>query len=270
MHLTTTLTLLTLLTGLTLALPTPTIHNYPDPDVDFDSSNWDNKNYNDEWYNGNVIARGNREKERQKEEEEEREREEAEKKKKKDAYAQAYADSTFYFAYGSNLWEHQMQQRCPASKLIGVARLEGHRWFISSTGSANITADSGAETFGLVYSLQPTDKAVLDSREGVPDRHSKETATVSLSTPTGAGKQEVEALVYIDDKHLQPGQPKGQYVYRMNQSISDAIKRGMPEGYVRDVLRAFIPETWDEGVEEEARRRVLVSGAWEADQDKKR
>ncbi|KAF2163402.1 hypothetical protein M409DRAFT_33169, partial [Zasmidium cellare ATCC 36951] len=152
-----------------------------------------------------------------------------------------------YFAYGSNLWEHQMRQRCPTSKAIGLAKLKGCRWFISETGSANIEQDSEAETFGFLYSIKPADEAVLDSREGVPDRHTKVVVVVSFwpdATSEFAERkaQQVEALVYIDRKNLQTGQPKKEYIYRMNQGIQDAIAKGMPQEYVQDVMRKYIPE----------------------------
>lgn len=186
-------------------------------------------------------------------------------------------DPTFYFAHGSNLWEHQMQQRCPTSRIIGLAKVKGYRWFISSTGSANIEQDSEAETFGLLYSIKPADEAVLDSREGVPDRHTKEINVVSLWSQSTTGShdegdpQQVEegnALVYIDRKNLQDGQPKKEYIYRMNQGIQDAVARGMPQAYVDGVMRKYMPETWDRDAEDEAKRRILVSAAWDAQERK--
>jgi len=48
------------------------------------------------------------------------------------------AAETIYFGYGSNLWLHQMSQRCPESKYLGVGRLNGFRWNISPRGYANV------------------------------------------------------------------------------------------------------------------------------------
>ncbi|KAL9584321.1 MAG: hypothetical protein Q9203_004702, partial [Teloschistes exilis] len=41
---------------------------------------------------------------------------------------------TLYFAYGSNLWLHQMSLRCPSSVYVGVARLPNYRWIINARG----------------------------------------------------------------------------------------------------------------------------------------
>ena len=38
-----------------------------------------------------------------------------------------------YFAYGSNMDVAAMAQRCPRSKLLGVARLPRHKVFIITT-----------------------------------------------------------------------------------------------------------------------------------------
>ncbi|KAI5366573.1 putative gamma-glutamyl cyclotransferase, gamma-glutamylcyclotransferase [Septoria linicola] len=91
---------------------------------------------------------------------------------------------TIYFGYGSNLWLHQMRQRCPTSKYLGIARLKGYKWFIYDRGYANIVKlsdeeetrqesdgrqkhDYRTEVWGLVYGLEASDEARLDVNEGV-------------------------------------------------------------------------------------------------------
>lgn len=46
--------------------------------------------------------------------------------------------TNLYFGYGSNLWKAQMQSRCPTSKYLGIARLNGYRWIINKRGYANV------------------------------------------------------------------------------------------------------------------------------------
>lgn len=48
-----------------------------------------------------------------------------------------------YFAYGSNLRDAQMAARCPDSRKIGLARLRGYRWIITTRGYANIVESGG-------------------------------------------------------------------------------------------------------------------------------
>jgi gamma-glutamylcyclotransferase len=95
------------------------------------------------------------------------------------------SSKTLYFAYGSNLWLHQMSTRCPSSAYLGIARLPNYRWIINDRGYANVvvvsssTSSSSTPTksepkskysdvvYGLVFSLTPPDESRLDRNEGV-------------------------------------------------------------------------------------------------------
>ena len=111
---------------------------------------------------------------------------------------------TIYFGYGSNLWQHQMQLRCPDSQYLGVARLDNHTWLINDRGYANVVEQQQQQgttaaqvalelhphpqlqavlapsspspfpaVYGLVYALTPADEARLDINEGVPTAYTK-------------------------------------------------------------------------------------------------
>ncbi|KAL2260673.1 hypothetical protein VTK26DRAFT_5241 [Humicola hyalothermophila] len=121
---------------------------------------------------------------------------------------------TPYFAFGSNLWQHQMALRCPSSPFTGLGRLKGWKWFINARGYANIApcedcepkssgggngggggggggGDCGEgggggeggerhEVWGLVYELSSEDEARLDVNEGVPFAYEKRTVPVEF------------------------------------------------------------------------------------------
>ena len=70
--------------------------------------------------------------------------------------------------------------------------------------------------------------------------------------------KQVGMLVYINRKMTAPDKPKKEYIYRMNMGIKDAVKEGMPKGYVDKVMRKFIPDLEDKGVKEVARKQALV------------
>ena len=80
----------------------------------------------------------------------------------------------FYFAYGSNLNQRQMRERCPESSLVGRAHIKGYRldFTISSPvrwhggGCADIVADAGSVVWGLMYKLSDRDLERLDQSEG--------------------------------------------------------------------------------------------------------
>ncbi|KAH9868829.1 hypothetical protein J1614_007904 [Plenodomus biglobosus] len=170
--------------------------------------------------------------------------------------------SAIYFGYGSNLWLHQMHTRCPESTYLGIARLPNYHWLINDRGYANIVESSNSASksksttpsytdtvFGLVYSLSPSDEVRLDKNEGVPIAYTKEklecdfwkgTLETKIDTRKPADKK-VKMLVYIDRKRTVPDEPREEYIYRMNQGIADAVKMGVPEEYVTEVMRKYIP-----------------------------
>lgn len=167
---------------------------------------------------------------------------------------------TIYFGYGSNLWQHQMATRCPTSTYLGVARLPHHTWLINTRGYANVVSRSATSgrysdaVYGLVYGLQAEDERRLDRNEGVPVAYTKEMIACEFWPSQGGGWVDTglppletrEMLVYVDRNRTTPDRPREEYVYRMNQGIKDAVRMGVPEEYVANVMREYIPEGDDE------------------------
>jgi gamma-glutamylcyclotransferase len=199
------------------------------------------------------------------------------------------APSTLYFAYGSNLWLHQMALRCSTAKYIGIARLDGYRWIISTRGYANVVEistneeeDSSGdkwhkeyahEVWGVVYTLGKEDEERLDRNEGVPVAYTKEYLDcevwrhqpgpvdpryphlIHTIVPSTAPSSTTKLLVYIDRLRLEEGKSRDEYVHRMNKGIEDAEMCGVPGGYVRKVVRRWIgEEEGDEGLAERQAR----------------
>ena len=104
-------------------------------------------------------------------------------------------DTKYYFAYGSNMSTTQMSERCPNSKFVGVAALDGWEFFINERGFANVqecpkftnpaatvtaTTSNGSAiaqfaldpsrpvVYGMLYRLDPADERRLDACEGAP------------------------------------------------------------------------------------------------------
>jgi len=119
--------------------------------------------------------------------------------------------------------------------------------------------------YGLVYSLEKEDERRLDLNEGVPVAYTKEylecdfwsagEASAPLdkhkkvnTSETPSNKRDM--LVYIDRNRTAPDEPRKEYVYRMNQGISDAVKLGVPQEYVDDVMRKYIPKKKADGDDE--------------------
>ncbi|TGJ80070.1 hypothetical protein E0Z10_g8702 [Xylaria hypoxylon] len=180
-----------------------------------------------------------------------------------------------YFAYGSNLWMEQMAARCPNSYYTGRALLPDYRWQINERGYANIVPASGFTVHGLVYELGAGDEARLDRSEGVSSgAYSKaylpvilHMASASLQMPTQSlvedgGPERVIAtarqqmthvrkhepclwpgvLVYVSYDFVLYGQPREEYIDRMNSGIRDAIAMGIPEEFFENMIHASIPK----------------------------
>jgi len=79
-----------------------------------------------------------------------------------------------YFAYGSNMNQAQMHERCPGAKLLGVAKLKDYMLAmtiyspIRLCGCADVIQSSGDSVCGLLYKLTNEEQKSMDSFEGVP------------------------------------------------------------------------------------------------------
>lgn len=140
---------------------------------------------------------------------------------------------SLYFAYGSNLWKEQMADRCPNHECLGVGVLRGYKWIISKRGYATIIKSPDDYVLGRVYRLTESDEEKLDIKEGVhKGLYRKEVLGVFL------GETPLRCLVYID-RETQEGNPKNEYIERMNKGLSEA---NLPDEYVNRYIRPFVPE----------------------------
>lgn len=195
---------------------------------------------------------------------------------------QPQPETLLYFAFGSNLSSSQMRARCHGSAAVGLAFLPDYDFIINERGFANVvpsttssatttttttttTATTPAPTegddyrrggvYGVLYRLSsPAEKKRLDKYEGVPWAYedlvldveqlsgSSSVASNSSTTPPPT----VRALVYVDRARVSPAAPRAEYVVRMNKGIREAgAEWGLPRGYVRDVMRLYIPAADD-------------------------
>lgn len=138
----------------------------------------------------------------------------------------------FYFAYGSNMWDAQMERRCPERRQIGVARLCGYRWIISARGYANVVLSEGHDVEGVLFEISATDENLLDGYEGVSLGSYRKADLQVL-----CGQRLEVALVYLDPV-VAEGSPKSEYIQRINFGLADAK---LSEGYVARYVRKFIP-----------------------------
>jgi gamma-glutamylcyclotransferase len=136
-----------------------------------------------------------------------------------------------YFAYGSNMWDRQMGMRCPESKKLGIARLSGYRWIITTRGYANVVESAHDEVEGVLFEISDSDEVSLDKFEGVANGFYEK-----AKLPVMMGNKKAEALVYLDPI-VEEGATKEEYIHRINSGLADAM---LSDDYVAQV-RKFIP-----------------------------
>lgn len=139
----------------------------------------------------------------------------------------------YYFAFGSNLDETQIKERCPESELFGVAVLKNYRldFTIYSKkrlcGCADIIKDEGNEVWGLIFVLSEKDLQQLDIFEGTPNYYRR----IKVDVIDGAGKS-IEVYTYEVANKLPFQAPSSQYF----DIIKNASKKlNFPKSY-QDLL----------------------------------
>ncbi|KAF7778518.1 hypothetical protein Agabi119p4_2863 [Agaricus bisporus var. burnettii] len=146
--------------------------------------------------------------------------------------------------YGSNLMRRQMNTHAPDNQFIGLAFIEGWKWIISRRGYANVIPSPGDVVYGLVYTVSSSDEANLDAFEGVPNMYSKFYLNITMGTQEKPGTRH-RSLLYIDVNSKVPAPAPQEYIDRINEGIEDCRKAGMPESYIEEYLRVFIPPPAD-------------------------
>jgi len=90
---------------------------------------------------------------------------------------------SFYFAYGSNMDEKQMRERCPNSKSLGIGILQDYKIGFTrfSNGRDSAVADvlisPGDCVWGVIYETTDEDLSRLDVFEGHPNVYRRRTET---------------------------------------------------------------------------------------------
>ena len=147
-----------------------------------------------------------------------------------------------YFAYGSNMHEARMRERCPSARFLFTARLPGFRLAFtrySTTnrcGAADIIPQASAEVWGVVYHIKDEHRAALDRAEGVPVR-AYEPFAVDVH-PDGDRAQLIKALTFVvTTKEDPPPKPNAKYKERI---VKGAKALKLPPDYIEPVPKERI------------------------------
>ena len=103
-----------------------------------------------------------------------------------------------YIAYGSNMDQTQMAQRCPDSQMIGIASIKGYRFAIDEVGVATIIPDEAGTVYGILWQVSEDDVRRLDRYEGIAAGcYRRESIPVQRQN-----NNDQDALVYISNRPL--------------------------------------------------------------------
>ena len=131
-----------------------------------------------------------------------------------------------YFAYGANMDASAMAARCPASRLIGLARLNRHRFIIMKEGYASVLRDPARTVWGVVWDLSLADVPALDRYEGVAGG-----LYVKATQPVASDQGVKRALIYLG-RSTSAGIPRPGY---LESVLAAAQAAQLPGPYVQEV-----------------------------------
>ncbi|KAK7887604.1 hypothetical protein LTR67_009505 [Exophiala xenobiotica] len=60
-------------------------------------------------------------------------------------------------------------------------------------------------------------------------------------SPSGSDNTTIRALVYVDEHRTGPGEINLEYIGRMNRAIAESVQLGLPQSWVDNIMRKFVP-----------------------------
>jgi gamma-glutamylcyclotransferase len=138
-----------------------------------------------------------------------------------------------YFAYGSNMSDEQIRERCPSHRFVCIAKLTDYRLAFTRhskkrrCGVADVVPAPGQSVWGVVLEMSDSDLAALDGHEGV---HAKPPAYVRKNVQVlASGGHLVDAITYeVFTKAPSEYAPNAEY---LGLIIAGARKWGLPQDY---------------------------------------
>lgn len=121
----------------------------------------------------------------------------------------------YYIAYGSNLHVNQMRFRCPESRIIGTANLDGWELLFrgSKTGSyLTIERKEGSTVPVAVWEVSEQDELNLDRYEGFPTFYYKKELTIPIKGIRTGKVRRRKVFVYIMHEDRPMGIPTMRYL----------------------------------------------------------
>ncbi len=125
----------------------------------------------------------------------------------------------YYFAYGANLNQKQMKERCPDSKPLFTAVLPNYKLvFVGWSrqwrgGVASIKSFRGERVRGAIYEVTEACLQRLDRYESGYNR--------LKVTVVGEDDEPIEAIIYVKTGRLEDATPSKEYLAIIQQGLRD-------------------------------------------------
>jgi len=130
-----------------------------------------------------------------------------------------------------------MDRQYIGNKFVGSAFIiGGWKWLIDNLQSVNIIRSPDDLVYGLVYELTLGNEDTMDKTEV---SYTKQTVRIELEV--NGKKTLAQGLIYLDKNNLGEGTPTDGYITVMNVAIKDAVAGGVPQWYIDEYIRKFIP-----------------------------
>ena len=153
----------------------------------------------------------------------------------------------YYFAYGSNMDEFQMRERCPTAKFTFVARLRNHELCFPRQsagrhgGVSSVRPSRGRVVWGVVYELTGAELDRLDYYEGYdPNRDPSENKYNRVEMEVEkTNRKKLRCNVYIATVQGPGNFPPSRECY-LNYIVRGAEqhqRQGIPKNYLSKVRK---------------------------------
>jgi gamma-glutamylcyclotransferase len=125
----------------------------------------------------------------------------------------------YYFAYGSNLNQKQMKERCPDSKPLFTAVLPNYKLVFTGWsrqwrgGVASIKSYRGERVRGAIYEVT---EACLQRLDRYESGYNQLKVTVF-----GEDDEPIEAITYVKTGQLEDAAPSKEYLAVIQQGLRD-------------------------------------------------
>jgi gamma-glutamylcyclotransferase len=140
---------------------------------------------------------------------------------------------TLLFAYGSNMASAEMEDWCPAHRLVGPARLDGFRVELRRRsirwggGAADIVPAPDESVWGVLYEVAEEELDRLDEKEGEGFAYRRRAVEVKRE-----GEQRAAVAYEVVDKEPREVPCSRGYAELV---LAGARERGLPREWIREL-----------------------------------